>query len=186
MNKLILAGVFAAALLAAAGFWIWRSRSPRHSATTGRWTTELTDKNGKRINKRMLTDPSAQSADPSKPAFLAPPPGAKVYSGFPLIRETTIDGFTFGSITDFLEKDTVEGCTIGDGFVEAPDGTRAGIFWEVGDELMFSTVVQPDETRWGVYAFTVPKPVKSVGDLKSNFSLMLPVIKELYERTHKP
>ena len=152
--------------------------------TPGYWKTDLTNKDGKAITKNLLIDSSVQSTDPSKPAFIAPPTEAKVYYGFPLIKEVSINGFTFGAITDFLESDTEAGCTIGDAFVEAPDRTRAGIFWEVSDELKFYTIEQPDDKRWGVYYFTVPRPVKSLEDMKENFELMLPVIKQLYKQTH--
>jgi hypothetical protein len=130
--------------------------------------------------KPMMIDPSARSADPDKPAFMSPPPGAKPYHGFFLIPETAIDGFTFGAITDFLHKDTAGGCTWGDGFVEAPDGTRAGIVWEVSDQVTHSTVVEPDDERWGVFRFTVLRPVNSVDDLRENFASMLPTIKVFY------
>jgi hypothetical protein len=151
----------------------------------GYYKTELTNKNGKKITKSILIDDSVQSPDPSKPAFIALPADAKAYHGFPLIKETTIDGFIFGSVTDFLENDSDHGCSIGDAFVEAPDGKRAGIFWEVSSELKFSRMMEPDNNRWGVYYFTVLKPVKSVKDLKDNFVQMLPALKALYAEAHK-
>ena len=150
----------------------------------GYWSTDLKNKDGKPITKHLLIDLSVQSTDPSKPAFMAPPVGAKAYYGFPLIKEVSIDGFTLGAITDFLDTDTDAGCTIGDAFEEAPDGTRAGIFWEVSDELKFCTLEQPDDKRWGVYSITVLRPVKSVEEMKENFEFMLPLIKQIYERTH--
>jgi hypothetical protein len=150
----------------------------------GYWSTELKNKDSIAITKHLLIDLSAKSTDPSKPAFMAPPAESKEYYGFPLIKELSIDGFTLGAITDFLEADSEAGCTIGDAFVEAPDGTRAGIFWEVSDELKFCTIVQPDDNRWGVYSITVLNPVKSIEDMKKNFELMLPLIKHIYERTH--
>ena len=173
-------------MLAGIGLRVWKYRSPRQSTPLGPWITELTNKDGRRIAKSVRLDPLALSADPSKPAFLAPRPGARVYHGFPLIGETTTDGFTFGAITDFLEKDSLEGCTIGDAFVEGPDGTRAGIIWEVGDQSIVSPRSSRDQTRWGVYNFIVPKPVNSIYDLEDNFATMLPEIKKLYKRTHKP
>jgi hypothetical protein len=90
-----------------------------------------------------------------------------------------------GSITDFLEKDSDEGCTIGDAFIEGPDGTRAGITWEVGNEFLFMTITEPDSDRWGVYFFTVREAVNSVVDFKNNFELMLPKIKQLYQQTRQ-
>ncbi len=130
----------------------------------------------------MLIDSQSKSSEPSKPAFIAPPPNAKPFYGHPLIQETNTDGFTMGAITDFLEKDSDEGCTIGDAFVEGPDGTRALIYWEVGEGLLFQTIEKPKDGRWGVYYFVVPKAVNSVDDFKYNFIVMLPKIKELYQR----
>jgi len=149
------------------------------------WQTTLIRTSGEEVTKRMLLEPDAKSTDTSKPAFMSPPPGSKPYYGFPLIKETTTDGFTMGSITDFLEKDSDEGCTIGDAFIEGPDGTRAGIMWEVGKEFLFSTILEPDSDRWGVYIFNVRKAVNSIDDFKNNFRLMLPKIKELYKETRQ-
>jgi hypothetical protein len=149
------------------------------------WQTTLVKTSGEKVTKRMLLDPDAKSTDTSKPAFISPPPDSKPYYGFPLITETTTAGFTMGSITDFLEKDSDEGCTIGDAFVEGPDGTRAGITWEVGKEFLFMTIVEPDSDRWGVYIFTVRKAVTSIADFKDNFRLMLPKIKQLYQQTRQ-
>ncbi len=146
------------------------------------WKVELENSQGVKIVKSILVDPQAESANACDPAFVAPPPGAPAYYGFLLIPETARDGFTFGSVTDYMEKDSPQGCTIGDAFVEGPDGTRAGIFWELGAKPIFATVVEPDETRWGVYYFTVLRPVNSLEDLVRNLELMLPAVKELYAR----
>ena len=62
---------------------------------------------------------------------MAPPPGAEAYHGFPLVGQTRQGGWCLGAITDPFEADTPEGCTIGDLFVEAPDGRRAGLVWDV-------------------------------------------------------
>ncbi len=144
------------------------------------WTTELQRRTGEPVVKGMLIDSQAVSADPAKPAFMAPPPNSKPYYGFPLIDGIEIDGFRFGAITDYLQGDSPAGCTIGDAFVEAPDGTRAGLTWEVGDERKFSRIKEPDE-RWGVYYFSVPFPVKSKQDMRRNFATILPKLKELHK-----
>lgn len=81
--------------------------------------------------KRILTDPTADSASSDLPAFIARPEGAPVYHGFPIVEATLTDGWRFGAISAF--EDDPEGCNGGDGFVVAPDGSRAGIVWEVGD-----------------------------------------------------
>ena len=148
---------------------------------SGSWKTQLQTFDGAPVMKSLLIDSQAESADSQKPAFMAPPPGAKPYHGFPLIDSSALDGFTLGAITNFLEADSPEGCHIGDAFVEGPDGRRAGIFWEVNREEGVVNLVQaPDEYRWGIYYITVPSPVRSEADLVSHFHGMLPILKQLY------
>lgn len=119
--------------------------------------------------KTILQDPNAESSDPSKPAFLVRPEGAPVYYGFPLVEATRTDGWCFGAITAFEDPD---GCDCGDGFVVAPDGSRAGLVWEVG-EFPVREVCGPDDGRWGVYAVWFPKVVRSVEDLVECFRSVL-------------
>jgi hypothetical protein len=126
----------------------------------------------------ILQDASAASAYPNLPAFLARPDGAPVYHGFPIVPETLTDGWRFGAITAFEDPD---GCTHGDGYVVAHDGSRAGIVWEVGD-LSMSEIQSPDEGRWGVYAVWFPKPVRRIDDLIDCFRSVLPDLQAAYER----
>jgi hypothetical protein len=51
--------------------------------------------------KPVAIDPNAISASPTKPAFVAPPKGAPVYHGFVVLEDVSVEGFTFGAITDF-------------------------------------------------------------------------------------
>lgn len=118
-------------------------------------------------SRPILQDSIAESADPSLPAFFARPNGAPVYHGFPLIRETEMDGWVLGAITAFEEPD---GCTSGDAFVQAPDGSRAGIVWEVGEGEL-SQIAPITEDRWGVWAVWLPSPIRTVHDLASRFTL---------------
>lgn len=95
--------------------------------------------NPKRDDHRILTHQDAPSAEANFP----------VYHGFPLLEATrSEDGWCFGAITKF---EAAEGVETGDAFVEAPDGTRAGIVWGVGDGKI-SQVLPPEPARWGVYA----------------------------------
>ena len=130
----------------------------------------------KKKSRSLRLDTTTQSTDPNKPIFLAKPPGAPAYYGFPLIEATRMDGFCFGAITDFEDP---EGCRQGDGFVEAPDGSRAGLVWEVG-EGEISQISPPDENRWGVWAVWFPKPVRNIEDQIFNFYHVLPALKEIY------
>jgi hypothetical protein len=126
----------------------------------------------------LRLDETAESANPDLPAFLSRPKGAPVYHGFSLVEETRTDGWCFGAITEFEDP---EGCKWGDGFVVAPDGSRAGIVWEVGEQEI-QVVLPLDEGRWGVYAVWFPRSVKTVDDLVFNFRHVLPELQKKYAK----
>jgi len=126
----------------------------------------------------LKLDPSATSAEPGRPAFLAPPRGAPAYHGFPLIEETRVDGWVYGAITEVPEP---EDGTAGDGFVVAADGARAGLVWSVGT-FPTSRLIEPSVDRWGVFAIAFPRPVRTVEDLRVCFRHVLPELKSLYAR----
>ena len=128
--------------------------------------------------KEILQDASADSTNPELPAFLARPVGAPVYHGFPIIEETETDGWRLGAITSFEDP---HGCTEGDGFVVAPDGTRAGLVWDTGDFPTYE-ISPPEPRRWGVYGVAFPKPVRDVADLVDCFRAVLPDLRSIYAR----
>lgn len=130
----------------------------------------------------LRLDPAAESADPTLPAFLSRPAGAPLYHGFPLIEETRTDGWCYGAITDFHDPD---GCDAGDGFVVAPDGSRAGLVWSVG-QFETQRVCELTEERWGVYQVAFPHPVRNVPDLVGCFRAVLPELKALHARLQGP
>ena len=127
----------------------------------------------------LRIDVSAKSAAPDLPAFLSRPDGAPVYYGFPLILETETDGWIFGAITEYRDE---SGCEGGDGFVVAPDGSRAGLVWEVGIAEM-SEVCEPTPDRWGVYSVGFLRPIKTTEDLVESFRHILPALKAKYAET---
>ena len=129
----------------------------------------------------ILQDGQARSADPTLPAFLAPPPDAPAYYGFPLVPETETDGWIYGAITEFEDP---EGCTSGDGYVQAPDGSRAGLVWGPNEEHM-QEYIAPDGDRWGVYAIRFPRPVITVEDLAENFRKILPDLQRKFAEVHR-
>ncbi len=133
-------------------------------------------------DKRIRTDRAAKSADPEPPAFLSRPAGAPVYHGFVVVPETCTDGWCMGVITDYEDADGVDS---GDAFVVAPDGSAAGLVWEVGVEPI-SEILPPDEERWGVYAVCFPHVVRNTGDLASAFRAVLPSLKEIHARVKRP
>ncbi len=141
----------------------------------------MADKNGDDVTKPMLCNPESSSTNAGDPGFLSPPDGAVAYHGFPLVPEVCADGFCYGAISDFLHFDSDAGCSIGNGFVVAPDGWRAGLTWEVDDEKKYRMEHPPQGNRWGVYYFTVPHSVKTTDDMRDTFMFMLPKLKALHK-----
>jgi hypothetical protein len=123
--------------------------------------------------KPLRLDPSSASASPDLPAFVSRPAGAPVYHGFGLVEETRIDGWVFGTISDYVDPN---GCDWGDAFVVAPDGTRAGIVWQV-DNFDPQVVLPPDKDRWGVYGFAYPTPIRTTADFVKMCHSFLPELR---------
>lgn len=77
-------------------------------------------------------------------------------------------------ISDFL---SVPNMQFGDGFVIAPDTSRAGLVWEVAPDYYFTEVLQPDDMRWGVWAVALPEYMNSPDAARRNLATMLPDLK---------
>lgn len=120
--------------------------------------------------KPLRLDPSAQSASADLPAFLSRPADAPVYHGFTVVEESRIGGWVFGTISDYEDP---AGCEWGDAFVVAPDGTRAGIVWQV-DCFEPQVVCPPDKDRWGVYGFAYPTAIRTTADFVKMCHCFLP------------
>jgi len=129
--------------------------------------------------KRLVLNQPAESGKPGVPAFLARPTGAPVYHGFPLLEESRTDGWCLGTITEFADPD---GCESGDAFVVAPDGSRAGLVWQVG-AFETEVICEPDEGRCGVYSIAFPRAVRNTEDLVLCFREVLPELKAIYAGT---
>lgn len=99
------------------------------------------------------------------------------FLGYELIPETVRDGFAYGSITA-LGEDPERGA----GFLEAPDGSRAGIQWELSDTPYIAKLEGPDGTGWGIYRVGFTRPVTSVADLMLNLEPLLPKFRILHGR----
>lgn len=126
--------------------------------------------------RRLELDPTAIPAREGEPAFLARPEDAPIYHGFPLVEATRTDGWCYGAITEHLDPD---GCEDGDGFVEAPDGSRAGLAWSVG-AYPIRRIVKPTPDRWGVYAVAFPEPIRTEADLVAAFRQVLPELQSIH------
>jgi hypothetical protein len=101
-----------------------------------------------------------------------------VYYGFPIIESSDVDGFRFGMITDFVAD--ADNC--GDGFVVAPDDSRAGLVWESEVEApYFNEVLPPDEARWGVWAVGSQSPLRAESDAREFLRSVLPDLRARWE-----
>lgn len=132
-------------------------------------------------SKSLRLDEESVSAQPNLPAFLAPPEGAPAYYGFPLVEESRSDGWCFGAISDFMEPDAPDGCHFGDGFIEAPDGSRAGIVWET-NIAGIEEILPASGNRWGVWSVGFCRPIQNMEDLLFNFDQALPLLQEKYRQ----
>lgn len=100
------------------------------------------------------------------------------YERFVLIEETATEGWRLGTITSFV------GGSWGDAFVEAPDGSRAGLVW-VLNSTEFKALCPADNECWGVYQVPFEKPMSDVKDLIENFRATLPRLREAYEAVQR-
>ena len=131
--------------------------------------------------RKLRYNAEAPSAQPRVLGFIARPDGAPVYHGFDVLPETETDGWVFGAISDY---DCAEPQDEGDGFVIAPDGSRAGIAWGI-DTPPFYEICPPDDSRWGVYGVCFPRSVSNLDDLVFNFRSILPLLQAKYEQLHQ-
>jgi hypothetical protein len=132
---------------------------------------------GQRKGRPLAIDPAAVSASSDAPAFITPPMGAPVYYGFQVLKDVVVDGFILGMITDFL----AEPCAEGDAFVIAPDNSRAGLVWEVGETVSISEVLPLEPTRWGVWAVTFPHEINNRENARRNLELIVSALKDKWE-----
>jgi hypothetical protein len=61
----------------------------------------------------------------------------------------------------------------------APDGSRAGLIWSVG-EFPIEQSLPPEPGRWGVWVVPFPKPIRDVGDLVECFRHVLSELRRLH------
>jgi hypothetical protein len=125
----------------------------------------------------LAIDPKATSASATEPAFIAPPAGAPVYYGFQVLDDVVVEGFMLGKITDFEALPS----NYGDAFVVAPDGSRAGLVWEVFETAYFQEVSGFEPERWGVWGVSFPFAMDSRQNARRNLQFILPDLKQKWE-----
>jgi hypothetical protein len=126
--------------------------------------------------RELRLDPNAESANDAKPAFLARPEGARVYHGF-ATTDVIVDGFTLGEITPF------EGEQKGDAFVLSPDGSPAGLIWELGPGYEVDGTSYVDGSgRWGVFHVVFECPFITAEDYRTNLAGIVGRLLEEWQR----
>ena len=128
----------------------------------------------------IRTDPTAESASDTQPAFVARPAGAAVYHGFAVLESSQTDGWSLGVISDPSNSATADYL---DGFVVAPDGSRAGLIWDRG-ATEIAEVLGPSPGRWGVYSIPLPRHVGGEDELIAEFRRVLPALNALWIKAH--
>ena len=126
----------------------------------------------------LAIDPNAPSGSATEPAFVTRPKGAPVYHGFAVLEDVNAEGFTFGAITDFEAEPT----DTGDAFVIAPDGSRAGLVWEVSASKYIEELCPFEPERWGVWAVSFPHPMDNRANARKNLLAVLPDVKTRWEQ----
>jgi len=127
---------------------------------------------GKSAGRRIRLDLTAKNQTPGQPAFASRPAGAPVYHGFPVLDDVEIDGFRLGMITDWEATET----DVGDAFLVAPDGSRAGLVWEVGDHFYVTECLAVTPDRWGVWNVGFTRPMRSREAARANLADVLEVL----------
>jgi hypothetical protein len=104
-----------------------------------------------------------------------------VYHGYVVVPETFTDGWCLGTMNEYPEP---SGSTEGDAFVVAPDGSRADLLWDVGTGPL-QEVLPPGPERWGVYAVSFPRAIRTVEDLAEAFRSVLPQLQSRHSQVHR-
>jgi hypothetical protein len=97
------------------------------------------------------------------------------YASWPFVEGIEIDGWRFGSAMSYSDQ------SWGDAFVEAPDGSRAGIVGVIRDGPI-KQLIPPDQGRWGVYEIPFKRAMRNSEDLMSNFKSVLGSLQVVHKR----
>ena len=98
-----------------------------------------------------------------------------MYYGFTVLEGVEADGFRLGTISALGPDD------YGDAFVIAPDGSRAGLVWEIGESHEVSEVSGFEPGRWGVWAVEFARPMSSKHHAQRNLEDILPALRARWE-----
>lgn len=94
-----------------------------------------------------------------------------------LVPETESDGFVYGAVTPIGVEPSK-----GHGFIQGPDGSRAGIEWELAETAYIALIERPDRGTWGAYHLGFTRPVQTAADLALNLGQHWHRLRILYKR----
>ncbi len=134
------------------------------------------DPKAERRGLPLELDSVAESADPSLPGFLARPEDEPVYHGFRIVDKVEVEGFKLGAISSFDG-----GAQYGDAFIVAPDGSRAGLVWEVGPGSDLRVILPFEKERWGVWGISFPRSIDNVDDVGTVLEKVVPLLRPRWE-----
>ncbi len=125
------------------------------------------------LTQHLALDPDADTTAADQPGFMAPPAGAPPYHGFRVLEEIEVDGFRLGAITDFVRRPDLD---TGDGFVVAPDGSRAGLEWRRSTEAYLLEMAPFTPNRWGVWMVGMVHPMDGIDNARRNLAELVPLL----------
>jgi hypothetical protein len=86
-------------------------------------------------------------------------------------------GFVFDAVTPLDQ-----GRETGAGFLRGPDGSKAGLQWELAESPYIMRIEGPSEGSWGLYRVGFTQPVATAADVAANLGPLWPKLRVLYER----
>jgi hypothetical protein len=84
-----------------------------------------------------------------------------------------VDGYQIGMFVSYTD--------CGDAWVKAPDGRVAGLVWETAPEAYFTTLIEPDDHRWGTYAVALNLPLTSDAEAEAYLLALLPELQQRWK-----
>ena len=87
------------------------------------------------------------------------------------------NGFVFEAVTPLDQRRET-----GAGLLRGPDGSKAGLQWELAESPYIMRLGGPAEGSWGLYRVGFTRPVASAADVAANLEPLWPKFKVLYER----